>query len=388
MWVSRGIMAEDSRFDSVIDDDGQLFGVVNVIDTLVVLVLVAVVVAGVALVSGGSGGTADQRYVTVDLGPQPTYVAEQVTAGDEWTPSGGGTFTITDTYKYNSQADEGGTAVVVRAVVNGTETDTSEEDDEPSFEFGGETLRFGRELEIETSEYAVEGPVTAIRQSGAAIETQRREFVVQTTVTETTAATIQQGDTYAVGNESLLRVESVRIYHTAERETRRVILGVSALTRTAGGRVLFGEQPVQRGGSLSIQTNGYQLSGQIIRRGGTVPPGSPVTRTVTVQIDDASPTTANALSTGLVEQIRSTQTAEVTNLQVEPAERVVQSGDSFTTVEFPERRNVTMSVEVSLRELPDGTLQFRSSTLTIDEEIVLDFGSIRVSGRVTSIESG
>ena len=38
----------------LIDEEGNLFGIVNVIDALVVLVLVAVLVAGVALVTGGS----------------------------------------------------------------------------------------------------------------------------------------------------------------------------------------------------------------------------------------------------------------------------------------------------------------------------------------------
>lgn len=41
----------------LIDGEGNLFGLVNVIDALVVLVFVALVTAGVGIVAGGSSGT-------------------------------------------------------------------------------------------------------------------------------------------------------------------------------------------------------------------------------------------------------------------------------------------------------------------------------------------
>ncbi len=46
-------MADDSGSSSIIDEDGRLFGLINIVDALVLLLVVAVVVAGVALLTGG-----------------------------------------------------------------------------------------------------------------------------------------------------------------------------------------------------------------------------------------------------------------------------------------------------------------------------------------------
>jgi len=58
---------------AIIDDEGRLFGAVNIIDALVVLFVVAVIVAGVALVFGGDPEPEpdiDSTYATLDLGTQ------------------------------------------------------------------------------------------------------------------------------------------------------------------------------------------------------------------------------------------------------------------------------------------------------------------------------
>ncbi|MFC7231557.1 DUF4330 family protein [Saliphagus sp. GCM10025308] len=67
----------------LIDDEGKLFGRVNVVDALVVLILLAVVVAGIAVVGVLSGDAEPEtRYATIDLGPQSEHVAEQISEGD------------------------------------------------------------------------------------------------------------------------------------------------------------------------------------------------------------------------------------------------------------------------------------------------------------------
>ena len=66
----------------VIDDEGRLFGTVNIIDALVVLFVLAVAVAGVALLTGG--GSSDQtptRTVVIDAGQQPDYVIDAIEEG-------------------------------------------------------------------------------------------------------------------------------------------------------------------------------------------------------------------------------------------------------------------------------------------------------------------
>jgi hypothetical protein len=69
----------------VLDDEGRVFGVVNVIDLLVVLLVLAVVAAGAALVLGGGSGTPDDQSETATItvraeNVQP-YVADALSTG-------------------------------------------------------------------------------------------------------------------------------------------------------------------------------------------------------------------------------------------------------------------------------------------------------------------
>ena len=70
-------MAAESGESRIIDDEGKLFGLINVVDALVVLVVLAIVVAGIALIA--VPGSEDTRYATVDMGTQPDHVAGQIT---------------------------------------------------------------------------------------------------------------------------------------------------------------------------------------------------------------------------------------------------------------------------------------------------------------------
>jgi len=73
----------------LIDDQGNVFGRVNVIDALVALLVLAVAIAGLTLVlgdsgdSGSSGVGANQTVVSVDFrtGSVQPYVADVVTEG-------------------------------------------------------------------------------------------------------------------------------------------------------------------------------------------------------------------------------------------------------------------------------------------------------------------
>jgi hypothetical protein len=61
-----------------IDDEGRLFGAINVIDALVVLLVLAVALAGITLVAGSNSVESETHYATLDLGSQPEYIVEQL----------------------------------------------------------------------------------------------------------------------------------------------------------------------------------------------------------------------------------------------------------------------------------------------------------------------
>jgi hypothetical protein len=160
-----------SRSDSgvIIDEDGRLFGLINIVDTLVILLVIAIAVAGVALVFSSGGGAMETRFVTVEAGIQPDHVANQITAGDEFAVDGSADgLTITDVYRYPptdaDSAADGGVGIIIQARVNGTaiEPESDAAAQTGQFEFDGAPLRFGRNLRIATPEYVIDTEVIDI----------------------------------------------------------------------------------------------------------------------------------------------------------------------------------------------------------------------------------
>lgn len=381
-------MADDSESSSVIDDDGRLFGLINIVDALVLLLAVAVVVAGVALLTGGNAEQ-ETRFITVDVGAQPSYIADQVTVGDEWTPQGGGSFVITDVYRAPGVGAANDTQLLVRGQVNGTTLDDSGTVNQSQLviNFAGDPLRFGQTVAIETDQYAVSGVVTAIGQTGEELPTQPQGFVVEATVDRSVANRVETGDRYVVGGTEQLQVETVTVYPTVEENSRRVVMGVTGQTRVEGGQTLYGSQPVQQGRSISLQIENYQLTGDIVTVGSLSEPGTAASRTATVEITGLSPTRANAITSGATEQSQDVITAQVLSKSTEPAEQVVQTGGGFQIIEHPVNLDVTLTVELTLREFETRRLQFRGSSLTVGDDISLALGSIVVDGTVTAIGS-
>jgi len=68
------------------------------------------------------------------------------------------------------------------------------------------------------------------------------------------------------------------------------------------------------------------------------------------------------------------------------SEEVRSSDDGFTTVEHPRNRDVTMTLDMTVRELDDGTVLFRGSSLRIDQSIVFGFDEVTFEGDVIAVE--
>lgn len=374
-------MADDSRLSSVVDEEGRLFGVVNVIDALVGLLVVAVAVAGIALLAPGLGS--DTRYATIDLGPQPDHTAAQITVGDEWDVDGG--FTITDVYMYPAEDDAGGdTNVMIRAAVNGAEIDSGAGQENP-IEFNGEPLRYDRVLEIETNQYAVEGTVIDVSGEGDTLDTTTEDLVLETTVDPATAGQVQPGDTYTVGETELLSVQSVTVYPTGEPDERRLVIGVSAATRMDGETPLFGDHPVETGTTLPVRTGTYSLTGEVTNTGSLEEPGVPATQQATVEIDSIDQTRASQLAVGMTEDVGTDQTAEVVAIDNQPREEIVQSGSGYDIIEHPRDRQVTLTVDLVVQERDDGTIAFRGEPLRIGDDVQLELDGIIVEGELAGL---
>lgn len=256
-------MADDSRLSSVIDDDGRLFGVVNVIDALVVLLVVAVVAAGLALVVP-SGETGETRYATIDLGAQPEYKADQITEGDRWEVTAGGEdLTITEVFA--APRTDRDRDVVIRAAINGTDVDPQADTDDGPIAFADEPLRFGRELEIETSQYVVEGTVTDVSTSAEIGTPDTRTVVVESTdLSERRANRLGVGMNEVLGDAETATVTDIdRQARSDDRQDVALTLTLTVQAQ-ADGTVLFRGERLRFDQDLTLDLDGTVIEGEVV----------------------------------------------------------------------------------------------------------------------------
>ncbi|AHG01020.1 hypothetical protein HALLA_13330 [Halostagnicola larsenii XH-48] len=242
----------------LIDDDGNLFGVVNVVDALVVLVLLAVLVAGAALVVNGGGSASvsadpdepETRYATVELGDQPDYVVEQLSEGDTALARGWGSdgtaanVTVTDVSVTARNGDQtnASTDVTIRVALEGV---APEDDGErTAFRVDGDSLTLGSELKLDLGTYATSGTVTALdsdEDALAADETTTDTEVELRNVTPAVADGLEEGMTETVRGETVATIQSV------ESEPATVIL------ESDGGDIYEREHPQNVDVTLTVE---------------------------------------------------------------------------------------------------------------------------------------
>lgn len=373
----------------LIDDEGRLFGVVNIIDALVVLLAIAVVVAGLALVSPFGGGqdkavgTQANRYVTLELGPLPATTTDQIATGDQVTVNASGEkHTITDIYVSPGPNDT--VYTFVRVELGGTLV-PAEGNAGEVFEFGGKTVPPGRPLVLETANYSITGKVRSTSKTGQQLPVENRSVVVRTELPTTTADAIASGDRYRVVDRSVAAIESVHRYPTANLTTERVLVGLSLQTIRTDGATRFAGRHVKLGSNVSFDHASYDLKGRVIRLDSASPPGEPATTTVVVTLTGVAPEIADNLRSGMTETMAGTQLARITDRQVDPATMVVTDSEGQVHErQHPRKKDVRLTLELSTRRTDTG-LWFHGQPLRSNRRIHLDFGTITVRGTVVEI---
>jgi len=201
----------------LIDDEGNLFGRINVIDALAILLVIAVAVAGIAVLAPGSNDTTDEmdtaepepvsetRYATVDLGTHPNRIANQITTGDT-VERNGHNLTVTDVYVAPTNPTTA--AVVVRAELDGELVET--ESNTTRFVFAANQSRVGDSITIETDDYTVRGPIQRLDDDGRSLNTEYQTVGVEfTNINQDIARAITEGTTQTRRGEPVITVESV-----------------------------------------------------------------------------------------------------------------------------------------------------------------------------------
>lgn len=375
--------------EDLIDEEGNLFGVINVIDALAIMLVLAVGIAGIAVVGVLGGGEPATRYTTIDLGPQPDYVVDSVSTGDVMVTNGQN-ITITDTYATpvnpaeisDDQEVTGDTTLRVRAELEGQQLDT--ETGDPRFEFGGETLRTGDELSLESDRYIVDGIVTSIEQANPELPVETTPVLFESTVSSEVANEITAGDTFEVGSYTLATVENVQLYPIGG-DRYRVHTGLSVETIHSDATPQFAGQPVTVGSSLTLMLDSYSLDGNVLNRGTTTPAGEPTSTTVEVKLENIDPDVAASLVPNMTETTRGETLATIRSVETRAANVVLESEDGDIYLrDHPKNKDVRLIVELQTLET-DTDIRFHGTALREGSGIRLDFGRVAVGGTVTRL---
>lgn len=356
-----------------VDEQGRLFGLVNVIDALLVLLLASVLLAGVALLlqdpqpETNRPSDTETRYATISFGPIPADVAETIEPGEDLRIAGGGRATITD--RYVLRRPNGTSFVVVRAALPGRVRNGS------FAPHGGPIPVTGTASPVGAS-HEVSATILALDRSGERLQTARTPLVLEATVPTAVANrlranTTDPGDTVRGGT-----VESVTVFPAADPRERRIRLGVRLRTLVTGAGPEFAGRPVRVGRTLSLETEIATVNATVLARGTLVPPGERETVTVRLAWHDVDPAVAEDVTVGSTERIGGSVSARVLDRRV-TSETIVVRTDNGTLVarEHPRRRTVYLTVALRARRTDDG-LVFHGRRLLVGRPVVLDFGTV------------
>jgi hypothetical protein len=366
--------------NGLIDDEGNLFGILNVIDALVLLLVVAALVAGAGLVLGAGENEpdpspeTDTTFVTLDMGTQPDYIVAALNEGDTYAPVDGANLTITDVY-LAPQGDR--TRVVTRARVeaptrNGT------------LNYSNAPPRLGRTLGISTNTYNATGRISDVGGSSS-LNTTTTTVVLRDTVSATDANAITPGDEITVGGRTTATVTDVAVYPTTNTNRRQLLVEAALSTHTQQGVRRFGDTALRPGQQVTLPATGYTIDGRIERVGGGLETDSLTNRTVTLEMERVQPEIAGAIQPGQTERSSGRTTASVTDVTAEPHPIIstAQNG-SVVVSDHPTLRDVTLTTQLRVRETGDG-VEFRGQRLQYGSTVVLDLGPVTVRTTVAAI---
>jgi hypothetical protein len=314
----------------IIDDEGQLLGVINIVDALVVLFALSAVVAGASLASDGAffGQTEmNSTHVTLDLGTQPAFIVNQLNEGDTSSPRSNSNLTITDIH-LTPQGDD--TRVVVRAKLEAPASSVEE-----VIQYNGAPPRLGRNLTIATSNYEVEGQIRAAGEAEAL--PRATPTVVLRGSISAAAPSPTAGDQIKIADRTVATIDDAAIYATSNANRRLVFVQATLVAHRPQGGARFGGQPLVGGQEITLPGDDYTIAATIESVGG----GLERDNTDVLIVDIIDIKTANRLAEGDTSVVARTNVATVEHVQLygtnNPEQKRAFIGLSLSTVGHGER---------------------------------------------------
>lgn len=372
----------------VIDEDGNLFGYVNVVDALVLIVVVTLAAAGAAVVgftgnstSGGGAAAADTKrvgtatvYATIDLDTQPEYLVRELRTGDRSTLGPGEDLTITDIH-VTPQGSK--TRTRLRVALDGPVENRS-------VSFGGEPVRLGRSIRIATNDYTLSGTVRDVGNR-TSLETVRYPVLLRAKLDASRARALSPGDTYRVAGRTVGTIETLRVYATTDPDEKLVYVGLSLASMREGNHLRFGDRVLREGSPVTFRTSEYVIEGRIVRLNATAEPGTETTREVRLRLADVPPDRAERIREGTVERAGGRTIARIEDVTREPSRVVLTSDDGEIFVrEHPVNRTLDVTAELLVRETPTG-LRFKGRSIQPGSTVTLSLEGRTVRMTVESL---
>ena len=247
----------------IIDSEGNLFGIINIIDALVILLVIAVVLAGLAVVGvlggedpNGEDATAETnesslvdgdfetQYATVEAGSHPRYIVDRISEGD--TVSHNGTnITVTDIYATPTSATSS-------SVLLGVEFETDSEN----------PVRTGDSVDIDTDRYDINGEILRVEDTPPAVEIEEMTVDLRIdTVDQDTADAIRKEVDTPTRDLSLVTIQEVTTQFSAANQSVRLTAELGTV-QTSGGPQ-FHSTPIRVGNTIQVDLGTVEIEGTI-----------------------------------------------------------------------------------------------------------------------------
>lgn len=243
----------------LLDEQGRLFGRVNVVDALVVVVAIAVIAAGAALVFADEpepeqpAPEPDESTMVVTVGTS-SYGAAELEPGPARLDAE--LVNITDVHR------TAGSEVYFRVAVDGVR-------EADRFRFAGSAVQLGDGYSLFDNTTRV-GVTVLERDVPESFETETRTVTVETIVRPQIADGVSQGDEYRVAGSTIATVvdaESTPAENPEVDDGRTLTMTLELETRLVDNVPHYGGRPVQLGRTILFESDEYRIRAEVVGRG-------------------------------------------------------------------------------------------------------------------------
>jgi hypothetical protein len=248
----------------VVDENGRLFGAVNVIDLLVAAAVLGTLASGAVFVLTDDPEPPEERYLTVVIDDRPgdsiTVLDSDAVAMPEGSVGLGRLDGhVTDTYVAPTGDDRYVSVARVRVNVSAS---AANRPTERRLVTDDETYLVGQPITLSEGEASYSGYVHAVGRSGSDLPVRTLNATVVARLPPAVADEIRAGDTQRVAGRQVVRVTAVDRQATTDGRPH-VETTVSLRVLETDDGAVYGTQHVRPGAEVRVAPDGYEFTGTV-----------------------------------------------------------------------------------------------------------------------------